>query len=363
MTISHPRLPLPVLTSLRFFAAAEVVVNHAVTPMLTPGPLRDLGAGGYEAVTFFFVLSGFILTYVYNGAGERDHLNVARGVFWRARAARILPAYYLGLVLAAPFFVYGIFVSRNVDAPVADFMLVPVLMQAWWPPAALAWNAPAWSLSCEVFFYLCFPWLAAAFAGIPRHRFLLLAGALVVAVAVLRILIARPGETNTFASNFEAYFPLLHLPQFILGMALGRTFLFGRNLAPAAHALMFGAGFIGLVLLFGARSLLPFWAMNSAMLALLFGLVVFGGARPQALPGFLSSRPLTLLGEASYAIYILHLPLQIWWNWLTRGWGTAPAVGVTIYLALLIGISILVFWYVETPLRRWITGHRPHRAA
>src|SRR4051794_36302794 len=78
------RPPLPVLTSLRFFAAAEVVTFHEVyTLPEIPTCIRDLTSAGYESVTFFFVLSGFILTYVY-----ADYTGPATA-FWRARVARI----------------------------------------------------------------------------------------------------------------------------------------------------------------------------------------------------------------------------------------------------------------------------------
>jgi peptidoglycan/LPS O-acetylase OafA/YrhL len=61
MITSPKRPPLPVLTSLRFFAAADVVVYHEISAEIQNPFLHDLSAGAYQAVTFFFVLSGFIL--------------------------------------------------------------------------------------------------------------------------------------------------------------------------------------------------------------------------------------------------------------------------------------------------------------
>ena len=64
----------PALTSLRFFAAAEVLIYHCGHDLLdtAPGPLRDLFSNGYEAVIFFFVLSGFVLTYAHRRPHEFD---------------------------------------------------------------------------------------------------------------------------------------------------------------------------------------------------------------------------------------------------------------------------------------------------
>jgi peptidoglycan/LPS O-acetylase OafA/YrhL len=100
------RPPLPVLTSLRFFAAAEVVAFHISTSAggtaVADGLLKDLSSGGFAAVTFFFVLSGFILGYAHAGRHEGDGCDVRAGTFWRLRFVRIAPAYYLGLLLALP---------------------------------------------------------------------------------------------------------------------------------------------------------------------------------------------------------------------------------------------------------------------
>ncbi|GEP53726.1 hypothetical protein RSO01_08920 [Reyranella soli] len=103
---STSRPPLPILTTLRFFAAAEVVAFHvAQTKPAWSSPvgiLSGLMSGGYSAVVFFFVLSGFILAYVHTGENGRAGCNVSATRFWRLRFARIAPAYYLGLLLALP---------------------------------------------------------------------------------------------------------------------------------------------------------------------------------------------------------------------------------------------------------------------
>ena len=101
MAYSISRPDLPVLTSLRFFAAAVVLVNHLDPKRLPFSSEVFLGwfEAGYNAVTFFFVLSGFILVYVYSGVRECDGLNVGYRKFISARLIRIGPAYYLGLIL------------------------------------------------------------------------------------------------------------------------------------------------------------------------------------------------------------------------------------------------------------------------
>ena len=155
-TVARPSIRS--LTALRFVAAMEVVLFHVWRGERGPPQEFDLAynlaSGGHEAVAFFFVLSGFILTYVYSGRDPRDGLTVPRSEFWNSRISRLLPAYFFGLLLMLPAFAYGALVAEVVpmDVFVPGLVLVPVLLQAWWLPAALAWNLPAWSLSVEVFF-------------------------------------------------------------------------------------------------------------------------------------------------------------------------------------------------------------------
>ena len=84
---------LRVLTSLRFFAAVLVFVQHVV-------PLTSRFSLGGAGVAFFFILSGFILTYVYGNelGGTRANGSVTR--FYIARIARIYPIYIVGFVLS-----------------------------------------------------------------------------------------------------------------------------------------------------------------------------------------------------------------------------------------------------------------------
>lgn len=365
-TASAIRPALPVLTTLRFFAAAEVVVYHEA-PRIENNFLRGLGSAGYEAVTFFFVLSGFILTYVYSGRSELGCLNTPTRKFWKARFARISPGYFLGLLLALPHWVYSALISRMISFPdfVLGLALVPILQQAWWPPAAMAWNAPAWSLSVEFLFYVCFPMLTIAAARLSRNYFFLLAYGLVIAVAVLRYVICSPSNACGGGAwkNFVMYFPFFHLPQFIFGMALGRIYLFGPTISRRIHVAMLCTGAIGLILIFGGRSLLPSLTHTDATLVLLFGLVIFGGARAEGIFKVGAFPAFVLLGEASYSIYILHMPFGWWWNWLTRGLSLPITFSFIAYFVLLLVISVLSYLYLEKPLRRRILGHRAHRAA
>jgi peptidoglycan/LPS O-acetylase OafA/YrhL len=367
-SFSATRAPLPVLTSLRFFAAAEVVVYHGFLPWQTE-VVRGLTSVGYQAVTFFFVLSGFILTYVYTGSSEYVSLGVTARAFWKARIARILPAYWLGLLLLFPVFTYTALISKiiGIKTFLIGLALVPTFQQAWWPPAAALWNAPAWSLSIEFFFYALFPALAYATSRLSRNYLIVFAYAVVVAVTVFRFSVLSPNSPpGSFAANFERFFPPLHLPQFVFGMALGRLYLFGQTFSRGRHFAMFCVGTVGLLFVFGGSSLLPWWSQTDGVLVILFGLVIFGGACAEFRIKVLSSPILILLGEASYSMYILHIPLRVWWDWITKRMfqlNLPTFQNFALYFGLVVAVSLLSYLYVEIPLRRRILGHREHRAA
>ena len=364
LAVRTKRPALPILTSLRFFAALEVVIFHlSVGPYsaaIPEGVLRDLASGGYAAVSFFFVLSGFVLTYAHAGVTEREGCNVEARRFWLLRFARLAPAYYLALLLAAPIVIANI---ASHAPPLTAFvapLLVVAFLQSWWAPLALTWNFPAWSLSVEWLFYGLFPWLARVSARAPRTAILAASYALIVAATIYRAdFLSLPGKFPEGRTDlyFQAYFPLPYLPLFVFGMALGRQYLFGRKLAPRSHAAMLWAGMALAVLAFAGKSVLPWWAHSDAVLGPAFALMIFGGAGATVGVSLLASATMVLLGEASYAMYILHIPIRFWMELLLTiaGIELPLRLYMVLHVVAVMAVSILVFRYVETPLRQWIT--------
>lgn len=147
--------------------------------------MSGLLSGGHAAVIFFFVLSGFILTYAHAGENERAPCNIETPRFWRLRFARIAPAYYLAFLLALPILSQVVAQSQasawSIAAGMASVML---FVQTWWPAYATFWHFPAWSLSVECLFYALFPWLARALARWPATTVLVAAYALIVLTSV-----------------------------------------------------------------------------------------------------------------------------------------------------------------------------------
>ena len=374
MSLDAPRPRLPALTSLRFFAALHVVFFHflAFKIVSSEGWLGQISSIGYVGVSFFFVLSGFILVYTYAG---RD--TPARD-FWRARFARIYPAFAFSLLLTGPFF---FFATLMLNVPFFAWfsthlrlvvLLVPFLLQAWVPLAALAWNSVAWSLSDEAFFYLLFPFLKKRFLKISLPG---LAGVALVCWAVsvamswtyvlrnpdhLRVIDAD--VLNAFWLNAVKFHPFARLPEFLLGMACGALFLKSRKDAkPGSSAklalplVLAGLVIAATVAHFSAR--IPYTVLHTSLLAPAFAAIIFGFALQPRWGALLNWKPLVFLGDASYSLYLLHSFFLGPFFFTQTGAPRHRGVGwYFLYFVLALAISGLVYRFIEAPSRRKLRG-------
>ena len=365
-----PRPQLPALTSLRFFAALWVVLYHLreLRVFSLPGLYSSFAGIGYVGVSFFFVLSGFILVYTYAGR----ECTPAR--FWRARFARIYPAYAFSLLATIPILSGTLSNHSNVVLsahPIGGMLLVLVLLQAWVPPLAMVWNGVAWSLSDEAFFYLGFPWLLKGLARLGRERLIMLAfgcWAASLLVTSTYISVAPDGAAMLSGGGYAfwrymvQFNPLLRAPEFILGAACGYCFLkFPPDKKWASALVLGGLALIAVPVLLPGTILYPM--LHSGFLAPGFAAVVMGLALAPRWAALLDGRALVLLGEASYSLYLLHLPLMVYLFYLVRGAVFQPQswASSVLYLAIALGISTGVFWFVERPGRKLLRP-RPQTA-
>ena len=365
--INRPRLPA--LTSVRFFAAMHVVIFHLFTMHIAEGRgwYRNLAAIGYVGVSLFFILSGFILVYTYAGR------EWTAKEFWRARFARIYPAYLFSLFISTPWLLIVWLVLKEDQVPpfllwfkhhpVLGTSLVPVLLQSWVPNAALVWNTPAWSLSDEAFFYALFP-LAVVWMLRARKRKLAAWAvgfwALSLCFSTAYVLRKPDGlafvDDQSFSTwlNVVKFHPLVRLPEFLIGMCLG--FLFLRNAIDRKWATPLLVG--GVVAFLGVarfHNQIPYPILHDSILEPAFGAIIFGLALRPSWIGFLEFKPLVLLGEASYSLYLLHsIVLGMYFFTSTGGTRHTSTGGIALGIALPVAISVLAYLLIEQPARRWL---------
>jgi len=358
VVVNAPRPPnLKALTSIRFFAALYVALYHMVRPFSRWGVFAGFFGAGYTAVSFFFLLSGFILTYSHASDSELGHHHPSR--FWVARFARIYPVYLLSMIAAL--YLYSASLSKHIHviAYVADLFM----LQSWSIRMVTFFNVPAWSLSCEAFFYLVFPLAILRLRPASARRasvsfFLLWLLAMAVPLWMVCLYPAKAGawhETSLAAGNFSIFrvrrLPLLALPEFLAGIPLAWMHLrFPLRRAQALAACILGIA--GTLALLCYADHLPMAMLHNGLLLPFFALTVLGLSHDHLFTRILSIAPLVLLGEASYALYLTHFLFN---DWVKTRFGLAEDFhGLFIRLMVLIPCCIALHLWVERPCRRFI---------
>src|ERR1035437_1307407 len=223
-----PRLPtLKALTSVRFFAAMHVALYHLVRPFTLWGALTPVISVGYVGVSFFFFLSGFILTYSHAAEFE---LGKGRPLkFWVARFARIYPVYLLSMIFAG----YAGFVLFRQPIHIVAYIADLLMLQSWSVRMVNFFHVTAWSLSIEMFFYLVFPYALLRLRPTTRAKGWLAVGAfwLLAMVPPLLCVVFYPDSAWTEGGRQAVQVsrvyrvPALALPEFLAGVSLGWIYL------------------------------------------------------------------------------------------------------------------------------------------
>jgi peptidoglycan/LPS O-acetylase OafA/YrhL len=345
---------LPALTSIRFLAALHVALYHMVRPFGLWGPLTGMVAAGYTGVSFFFLLSGYILTYSH--ANEEHRIENGAAFRWRfyfARFARIYPAYLMTLLAAGWVLRTQFQVRSHALAFVADLLMV----QTWSLRMVSFFNVPAWSVSSEVFFYAVFPFVVFGLRPSNRWRALLnvaMFWALALVMPMICLLYAPQGAWHEGGGLFAFWvrrFPVFALPEFLAGISLGWLYVCFRPSARAALWLsVMGATGTMAALYFADR--LPALLLHNGLLLPLYGMVLVGLSESTWLSRALAVRPLLVLGEASYALYLTHFLLN---DWMERALKIGSALGaLPLKLAVALVVALLLHFAVERPCRSWL---------
>ena len=364
---------LPSLTSLRFFAAFLIVLHHCKGLFGIDQNLSRIFPT-YQAVSFFFVLSGFILAYVYPSLETRESIKK----FYVSRFARIWPLHATTLVIAVLFFfdryAYLAKNEKTVFLLYSSFVSNVFLVQSWIPIKDYFWsfNSVAWSISTEFGFYLFFPLLIGNWQETWKLK---LAGTLILAlfmVAVCFLADFGAGEGGDWRlMGWLNINPLARLFEFCMGMSAALFYGRVKNkyrpdpvlgtaveivLLAVVAAGMFSnsiwqAAFASLLGKPGAS-----WADNGVLNSLWFALLIlFFSVHRGWISKCLSAPVFVLLGEISFSIYLLHQILVRIYMARIASIDTFPAYFSFAYFwAVLLAGSYLCWLVAEKPLRKAI---------
>jgi len=341
---------IPALTSLRFAAAAYVVLFHA-TPVigpLLPVPMARLIAGGYLAVPLFYILSGFVLMLNYGPRFVAGR--VGARAFFGARFARIYPLYLLASLWQAANL--GLSAQASWSELALPTLREVLMVQAWHLPWTSCTNGPGWSVSAEAFFYLLFPWLAPRVGRLAKNGAVCaLVGAWLIGVAAIMI-VSRAGV----ADHDLIYLPLAHFPAFVMGMLLARVFELraepGGPLQTALARWLVPVSILSISLVLQRQ--LPFVLAATSLFLPLDALLIWGlVCRSRTTDGsrFWGNPTLVWFGEASYALYILQAPVADALHFSTAHRLNGTWLRYPPYWAILWVTALVAYQLIELPAR------------
>jgi peptidoglycan/LPS O-acetylase OafA/YrhL len=349
------RVELKPLTSLRFVAALMVFFHHFPPTQ----PFAQAHYIGEAGVGFFFLLSGFILTYTYHRDFAGPFSTKAAQRFHIARIARIYPVHLATMAICIAWFIpFGAPQWNLADqtARVVGTLEQALLLQSWSPNANIyaSLNIVSWSISVEAFFYLLFPFMLYALLRALRGRSAAVVIAIGGALWCAQVVVLLSTKIAPLTAWALKYYPPVRMVDFLVGLLLGIAFLrrgretwFGTPLEVSALA--------SVVAMIAALPFLPESMRFSGAMMPLWGLMIFAYAVQRGAISRLLSRPWFIrLGEASFAFYMVHYVVLLAENRFF-GWSNV-AVSLAIGLSASIAASFILLRCVEVPMRRWITS-------
>jgi peptidoglycan/LPS O-acetylase OafA/YrhL len=353
---------LPALTGLRTLLAVNIVLFHFTPPHM--GYLYPIINNSYVFVGFFILLSGFVLAYNYADRPELDKRH-----FWRARFARLYPIYLLSLVLSLGM-LGAEWHARSHGQFFEGVILTPLMMQSWSPQLATFWNTVAWTLSCEAVLYFAFPWLVRLpWPKSPARLAALLIGIWGIGLIphTLYILfnpdhLAGPADRYSSGTWIRAlkYTPLAYVCTFLAGIALGKLQA-GLTLSKGQRTLIAGASLAALALFFfTAVDHVPYILMHGGLLVPLFAALTVGLAGQNVFAAIFAWKPIELLGQASYALFLLHFNfLNLLQHYKIPQRLHLGAYDPWISYAATLALAVAAMYLVERPARKAILSRSP----
>ncbi|MEV7398059.1 acyltransferase [Aeromicrobium sp. NPDC092404] len=355
------------LTGLRGVFAAWVVLGHFWIPAVQQLPdlveLARPALAGSLAVDMFFVLSGFIITYIY---GERMATFSWAAVrdFWRHRFARIYPVYALSMALVIAF---AVATQRLADPPIPSVVIErssiirnALFLQS--SPGGIVINPPAWSLPGEVAAYALFPVLVLAVVRIPTSW---MAFGLAAAIAIAGSMLIAVTWSDDFG------YPLYELSWMRAGWAFPAGCLVARGWVLMADRgrsqawdVVAAVGVLGMFAAVMTGDPGPTFYLPLAALPFLCLIVVGCAGATGWVARALSGRAIVWGGRISYSVYLTHYVVAYAYDKIVerRDVATAPwpvrVAGLVLAIAVVVALGATVYHLVEEPARRAISRRR-----
>jgi peptidoglycan/LPS O-acetylase OafA/YrhL len=344
------------LTSLRFFFAFFVCLSHL--PFLKEDirykvMFETIFSEGFLGVSFFFILSGFILSLNYKEKIINRKITLIQ--FFVARFARIYPLHFITMLVSIPAFYSG---GKNLLYNV-------LLLQSYIPNQHVffSYNAPSWSISDEMFFYVMFPTLMIFLHKISNFLKTIFLLAFITLILLLNVLLI-----DLVKIHYWLYIsPFVRVFDFILGILLFDLVLYLKNKKSTLKQSLFNflevAGIATLVIFFIFHNNIPisyrfsiyYWLPMCMIIVGVSHIFIFNESTTW-ISKILSWKILVYLGEISFGFYLINYLVLIYANKFNGLFGlhikNIPYAVETFIITLI--VSIFAFEYIEKPLNRTI---------
>lgn len=333
------------LTFTRFLAAISIVVYHFGKDVY-PFNLNALSFLFKQAnigVSYFFILSGFVMMIAYSNKKKIDFIS-----YLQRRFARIYPVYFLALMIMLVYLIIS-----NEPIGFKSLILNLSLLQSWLPGHALSFNFPGWSLSVEMFFYITFPFVfnflykKYSYAKVVRVVILFF----IFSQLLLHFLIFFIDKESNVLHEIKFYFPLMHLNEFLIGNIAGMYFLKGIKIKNYDFYILLIVLFISVLLKIKIGI-----NYHNGMLAFFFvPLIILTSANNGWFTKITKKKFFVFLGEISYGVYIFQKPVHASVSKILKIFNIDDKM-IIFYIAIiaLLIVSSVSFRYFETPLRKGI---------
>jgi peptidoglycan/LPS O-acetylase OafA/YrhL len=352
-----PTAPLRSLTGLRFVAALFVVLLHGGQRFQDASWATSVAGFGYTGVSFFFMLSGFVLAWTHRPD------DTPRRFYWR-RFARVWPLHALTTGAAI---LVGLAAGLPLYWPALPAVLT--LTQSWFPGPDIkyAFNGPSWSLACEMFFYLLFPVIVGPLSRLRRP--LRAAAWIGVGLVVVGGACAAVFPTRELG-NLLYTMPPYRLGEFGIGILLAAAIRRGwrprarLRVAALVTVLLYTALMVGALAVLGTPERLPYFVADLWMLpgyAAVIAAAASGDLRGDG--GFIRSGVMVKLGQWSFALYLVHELVLKLMAPLAASSGTAVSTAMLAGAVVVsVGVSAALYEWFERPVEtrlRGLLGTRP----
>jgi peptidoglycan/LPS O-acetylase OafA/YrhL len=339
------------LSSIRFVLALGVLLFHYGTNYapFSSEPLRTLIEHSSFRVSFFFFISGFVMTLVYQPMLDK----LTPKYFYLRRLTRLMPVYWLAFVITLV-----LVVLVKDAAPKGRVIILHALgLQTWNPGYVLDLNFTTWSVSVEIFFYLLFPFLLKPLSTFKPAT-------LVIGMVVVWALqsyqhfyfVNHISDGSKKIEEFINDFPLWHLGTFLWGMGSARLLqleLIPKSLRAHSSLVFFTSLLLFLYIIYVPNPILKY--IHNGLLSPLFALLVISLFYNRGwLHNTLSHPALSKLGDLSYGIFAFQYPVWLVFTWLASDAFKASNLFFFLYLGAVLVVSFLVSKYFEKPIMtRW----------